>query len=70
VSLSRDVPLVARAFVSPIASRIARESLRRTLDAMRLFGVAICKSSVVSGFSRTHDAPAAGQGFCSSEDWS
>lgn len=44
VSLSRDVPLVARAFVSPIASRIARESLRRTLEAMRLFGVAICSS--------------------------
>jgi putative flippase GtrA len=45
VSLSRDVPLVARAFVSPLASRIARESLRRTLEAMRLFGVAICGSS-------------------------
>ena len=44
VSLSRDVPPVARALVSPIASRIARESLRRTLDALRLFGVAICRS--------------------------
>ena len=41
VSLSRDVPLAARPFVSPIASRIARESLRRTLEAMRLFGVAV-----------------------------
>jgi len=68
VSLSRDVPTVARPFVSPIAGRIARESLRRTLDAMRLFGVAICKSSVVSGFSRTRDAPTSPQRFCSSED--
>jgi putative flippase GtrA len=50
VSLSRDVPLVARALVSPIATRIARESLRRTLDAMRQFGVAIR--------SRARDAPA------------
>jgi len=44
VSLSRDVPLVARPLVSPVASRIARESLRRTLEAMRLFGLAICGS--------------------------
>jgi putative flippase GtrA len=46
VSLSRDVPTVARPFVSPIAGRIARESLRRTLDAMRLFGVAIANRFV------------------------
>ena len=41
VSLSRDVPLVARPFVSPLATRIARESLRRTLDAMRQFGLTL-----------------------------
>jgi len=41
VSLSRDVPALARAVVTPIVSRIARESMRRTLEAMRLFGLTL-----------------------------
>lgn len=41
VSLSRDVPLIARPFVSPLATRIARESLRRTLDAIRQFALTL-----------------------------
>ncbi|HKB09438.1 MAG TPA: GtrA family protein [Vicinamibacterales bacterium] len=39
VSLSRTVPTLARPIVAPVAGRIARESLRRTLDAMRQFGL-------------------------------
>jgi len=38
ISLSRDVPALARPVVAPLAGRIARESMRRTLDAMRRFG--------------------------------
>ena len=38
VSLSRDVPSLVRPVVSPVAARIARESMRRTLAAMRQFG--------------------------------
>jgi hypothetical protein len=41
VSLSRDVPALARPFVAPIAGRIARESMRRTLEAMRQFGMTL-----------------------------
>jgi putative flippase GtrA len=38
VSLSRDVPAIARPVVAPIARRIARESMRRTLDAVKQYG--------------------------------
>jgi putative flippase GtrA len=37
VSLSRSVPFVVRPFVGPIANRIARESLARTLRSLREF---------------------------------
>lgn len=38
VSLSRSVPVVARPVAGPVIDRIARESMRRTLDAMARFG--------------------------------
>jgi hypothetical protein len=38
LSLSRGVPGPVRPFVGPIVSRIARESLTRTLDAVKQFG--------------------------------
>ncbi|MQA29998.1 MAG: hypothetical protein GEU82_09190 [Luteitalea sp.] len=38
LSLSRGVPLVVRPLVGPIVNRIARQSMTRTLDAVRLFG--------------------------------
>jgi archaetidylinositol phosphate synthase len=58
VSLSRRVPALARPVVGPIAGRIARESMRRTLDAMRRFGLALTAPSISSreGFSRAADA--------------
>jgi putative flippase GtrA len=37
VSLSRSVPPLARFFVGPIANRIARESLERTMRSLRRF---------------------------------
>ncbi|MEX1128186.1 MAG: GtrA family protein [Vicinamibacterales bacterium] len=37
VSLSRHVPLIARPVVGPIANRIARESLERTMRSLRRF---------------------------------
>jgi hypothetical protein len=37
VSLSRSVPLLVRPVVGPIANRIARESLARTLRSLRAF---------------------------------
>lgn len=37
LSLSRDVPLLARPVAGPIIARIARESVTRTLDAVRRF---------------------------------
>ena len=37
VSLSRSVPFVVRPLVGPIANRIARESLERTLRSLRTF---------------------------------
>jgi putative flippase GtrA len=45
ISLSRDVPALARPLVAPIAGRIARESMRKTLDAMRRFGVTLAARS-------------------------
>lgn len=38
VSLSRDVPTILKPVASPIIDRIARESMRRTLDAVERFG--------------------------------
>lgn len=46
VSLSRDVPALARPVVAPIAGRIARESMLRTLGAMRQFGLVVVRSGV------------------------
>jgi putative flippase GtrA len=37
LSLSREVPLLIRPMAGPIISRVARESLTRTLDALRLY---------------------------------
>ena len=39
LSLSRDVPALARPIAAPLISRISRESMRRTLDAMDRFAV-------------------------------
>lgn len=41
VSLSRAIPAVARPIAGPIVERIGRESMRRTLDAMQRFGLAL-----------------------------
>jgi putative flippase GtrA len=38
LSLSRDVPLLMRPIAGPIIGRIARESMARTLEAVREFG--------------------------------
>jgi putative flippase GtrA len=38
VSLSRDVPTLARPIAAPIVGHIARESMTRTLESVRLFG--------------------------------
>jgi putative flippase GtrA len=46
LSLSRGMPAPLRPFASPIVSRVARESLTRTLDAMKTFG---------EGTAITHD---------------
>ena len=46
VSLSRDVPVLARPIVAPIAGRIARESMRRTLEAMQRFGGIVAAGSL------------------------
>ena len=37
ISLSRDVPVLARPFVAPIVERMARESIERTLASVRQF---------------------------------
>jgi hypothetical protein len=37
VSLSRSVPLLVRPLVGPIANRIARESLERTMRSLRAY---------------------------------
>ena len=37
VTLSRDVPAIIRAVARPIVDRIARESVVRTLDALRRY---------------------------------
>jgi len=37
LSLSRDVPLLARPIAGPLISRVGRESMTRTLDALRRF---------------------------------
>jgi len=41
VSLSRAIPAVVRPVASPIIDRIARESMRRTLEAVARFGSAL-----------------------------
>ena len=41
LSLSRSMPLVLKPLVGPIVNRIARESMTRTLDAVRRFGEAL-----------------------------
>jgi hypothetical protein len=37
LTLSRDVPALVRPIASPIVSRIARESMVSTLDALRRY---------------------------------
>jgi hypothetical protein len=37
ITLSRDVPALVRPIASPIVSRISRESMVRTLDALRQY---------------------------------
>ncbi len=37
ISLSRSVPFMVRPVVGPIANRIARESLERTLRSLRAY---------------------------------
>ncbi len=41
VSLSRAIPAVVRPVASPVVDRIARESMRRTLEAVQRFGSAL-----------------------------
>lgn len=41
VSLSRAIPAVVRPVASPVVERIARESMRRTLEAVERFGRAL-----------------------------
>jgi putative flippase GtrA len=52
VSLSRDIPLLVKPVAGRMANRIARESLERTLEAMRSF----MASAVVRGLAR-HPGP-------------
>jgi len=54
VALSRDVPVLVRPVVSPVASRIARDSMHRTLDAMRQFGASLVLNPCY------HDSPVDG----------
>ena len=35
LTLSRDIPYVFRPFVRPLVDRVARESIRRTLESLR-----------------------------------
>ena len=35
LSLSRDIPFVFKPFVRPLVDRVARESIRRTLESLR-----------------------------------
>jgi hypothetical protein len=35
LSLSRDIPFVFKPFVRPLVGRVARESVRRTLESLR-----------------------------------
>jgi putative flippase GtrA len=53
VSLSRTVPAVARPVATPIIDRIARESMRRTLEAMERFGVTIRQRRLAAATSPT-----------------
>ena len=53
LSLSREVPVLIKPVASPIISRIARESMERTLDAMRKFFDARSTSASVN-----HSSPA------------
>lgn len=45
LSLSRDVPAFARPIAAPLISRISRESMRRTLDAMERFAIRLRTST-------------------------
>lgn len=48
LSLSREVPVLIKPVAAPIISRIARESMERTLDAMRKFFDARSTSAAVN----------------------
>jgi putative flippase GtrA len=54
VSLSRDVPALARPLAAPLIDRIARESMQRTLAAVEQFGSGLgrCRACVGAGDSR------------------
>ena len=58
VSLSRDAPALVRPVALPVASRIARESMRRTLDAIRQFGESLAARlpRERDGFSRRRES--------------
>ena len=53
-SLSRDVPSLARPIAGPIVDRIARESMRRTLDAVERFGNSLRGCALPSTFAAPH----------------
>jgi hypothetical protein len=49
VSLSRDVPSLARPVAGPIVNAVARESIERTLDAVARFGAGLQHVQVGAG---------------------
>ncbi len=50
-SLSRDVPSLARPIAGPVIARIARESMRRTLEAVERFGNSLRGCAVPSSIA-------------------
>lgn len=59
LSLSRDVPLLARPVAGPIVNRVARDSMQRTLAAVRDFASSTTQASAArsSVTQRRADAP-------------
>jgi putative flippase GtrA len=45
LSLSRDIPSLVRPMAGPVIDRVARESMRRTLDAVERFGTRMAVTS-------------------------
>jgi putative flippase GtrA len=48
VSLSRGMPALLKPVASPLVSRVARESMMRTLDAVKRFGEGLADRSAIS----------------------